>query len=247
MPTGISSRHPLDETGFGHRDCDLPKPAEGDAPDALRMDLRAWFPAAGVNEATPQGIEGAKSDTRDFEIELGSGKATFLAQQAPLEPHKLFLGIEWSSAYYRHSADRMRRLQLFNTQMLRADGPVFIDRFVADRTVSQFHWYFPDPWPKARHNKRRTFQESFLRDLHRVLIDPCDERNDTGRIRVVTDHLDYWEWMQVEAEKVADIYERETYVPPLSAREGEFVGSNFERKYIIEGRTINGMILRKKV
>jgi tRNA (guanine-N7-)-methyltransferase len=186
------------------------------------------------------------NDPRPLEIELGSGKGTFLCQQAPMELNKLFLGIEWSAPFYRYAADRARRAQMFNVQMLRVDGPVFIHHFVADRSVRQFHWYFPDPWPKARHNRRRTFQEGFLRDLHRVLIDPVAQQPDTGRIRVVTDHLDYWEWMQVEADKVADIFEREDYVPPISAGPGEFVGSNFERKYIVEGRRIQGMILRKK-
>lgn len=216
----------MDPTGFGRRQQDLP-PAENG-----RLDLKTWFP----------------EDLRHLplELELGSGRGTFLAQQAPLEPNKLFLGIEWASPYCRYAADRARRLNLRNVQMLRDDGPEFIRRYLPEKSISQFHWYFPDPWPKPKHNRRRTFQEPFLRELHRVLVDPVPGVADTGTIRVVTDHRDYWTWMEDHADRVKDIYERLEYVPPVSAQPGEWVGSNFERKYRIEGRIFTGMILRKK-
>jgi len=227
MATGISRRVPMVETGFGRRHEALP-PVE-----AGFIDLRTWFP----------------EDLRHLpvEIELGSGRGTFLAQQAPLEPNKLFVGIEWAAPYFRYAADRARRLNLRNVQMLRDDGPLFVQKYLADKSVAQFHWYFPDPWPKAKQNKRRTFQENFLRPLHRLMMDPVPGASDTGCIRVVTDHLEYWAWMEDHAARVADIYERLPYVPPASAGEGEWVGSNFERKYRIEGRVFNGMILRKRV
>ncbi len=226
MATGISRRQPIVETGFGRRHESLPPSENG------HLDLKTWFP----------------EDLRHFpvEMELGSGRGTFLAQQAPLEQSKLFVGIEWCSPYYRYAADRARRLNLRNVQMLRDDGPLFIQKYLADKTIAQFHWYFPDPWPKAKHNRRRTFQEGFLRELHRVLMDPVPGTSDTGCIRVVTDHREYWDWMEIHADRVSDIYERLDYVPPASALPGEWVGSNFERKYKIEGRVFTGMILRKK-
>ena len=134
----------------------------------------------------------------------------------------------------------MRRLNMTHVQMLRADGVVFIRNYVPDESVHCFHWYFPDPWPKARHHKRRTFQQPFLRQhLHRIL-------EPGGRIRVATDHLEYWDWMREHADQVRDLYDIEPFVSPASAQEGELVGTNFERKYIEEGREFNGMVLVKK-
>lgn len=226
MGKGLTRKQTLDVTGFGRDQDELPEVGSG------YLDLIDWF---GYPPWTGQG-----EDPRPLEIELGSGKGTFLAQEAPLHPDTLFLGIEWASQFYRYAADRMRRLNLTHVRMLHADGTVFIRNFVADQSVSVFHWYFPDPWPKARHNKRRTFQEGFLRgDLHRVLAPG-------GRIRVATDHLDYWAWMQEHAAKVADLYGIEPFEPPASAGEGELVGTNFERKYRKEGRVFNGMVLVKK-
>jgi len=225
MGKGLTRKHKLDVTGFGRDQDELPQVGSGP------IDVRAWF-----------GFEpwaGAGPDTRTLEIELGSGKGTFLVQEAPHHLDTLFLGIEWASQFYRYAADRLRRLNLGNVRMLHADGVVFVRNFVADQSVSCFHWYFPDPWPKARHNKRRTFQEPFLRELYRVLTPG-------GHIRVATDHLDYWQWMQEHAAKVSDLYEIEPFEPPASAGEGELVGTNFERKYRIEGRAFNGMVLVKK-
>lgn len=230
MGKGLTNKNKLVVTGFGRDQDELPPiPTE---PGSGYLDLVAWFgfePWAGPGD-----------DPRTFEIELGSGKGTFLAQEAPLHPGTLFIGIEWASQFFRYASDRMRRLNMPNVRMLHADGVVFVRNFVADQSVGRFHWYFPDPWPKARHHKRRTFQEPFLRtELYRVL-------KPGGEIHVATDHLDYWAWMQEHAAKVADLYDIRPFEPPQSAGEGELVGTNFERKYRKEGRVFNGMVLVKK-
>lgn len=233
MTKGLSNKPGgFDVTGFGRDQDELPPIVT--EPGAGYLDLRDWF------GFEPWRGGGSEDDPRRLEIELGSGKGTFLAQEAPHHPDTLFLGIEWASQFYKYAADRARRLKLTNVRLLHADGTVFIRNYVADQTVSVFHWYFPDPWPKARHNKRRTFQEPFLRgDLHRVLLPG-------GRIKVATDHLDYWAWMQEHAARVSDLYDVQPFESPKSAGEGELVGTNFERKYRVEGRVFNGMVLVKK-
>ena len=233
MTKGISQSQSLDVTGFGRDQSDLPELADFGSPrEANHLDLRTWFPEAVRCDADGQ--------PRKLELELGSGKGTFLAQEAPLHGDALYLGIEWATAFYRFAADRMRRLGLAHVQMLRADGVPFIRHYVADASVHTFHWYFPDPWPKARHHKRRTFQATFLRGpLHRVLAPG-------GQIRVATDHEDYWAWMREHAAEVSDLFTVQPFERPASAGEGELVGTNFERKYRDEGRSFNGMVLVKK-
>jgi len=119
------------------------------------------------------------------QIEVGSGKGTFLLNEARLRPEVNFLGIEWANKYYRYSVDRMRRWQMNNVRILRADAREFIGHFLPDGSVETFHIYFPDPWPKNRHRKRRFFAMDNLRWLY-------DGLRPGGRLWFATDYFDYY-------------------------------------------------------
>lgn len=224
----------MDVTGYGFSQDDLPELDHGP------VDLRTWFnfdrdaPAADADSESE-----SAGEARPMDLEIGSGKGTFLAQQAVLEPGVDFLGIEWAKAFWRHAADRARRRAFSNVRLLWADATVFVRNYVGDETLRNVHIYFPDPWPKKRHHKRRSVQAPFLRELHRVL-------RPGGEIRLATDHLDYFAWMEEHAALVEDLFERRPFKPPESAGEGELVGTNFERKYIPEGRVFNAMVLAKR-
>lgn len=239
MPTSLSSNQPLDVTGFGWTRDQLPA---SDAGPMSPSEFRAWF--------------GLPADPgRPLDLEIGSGKGTFLIQHAPLEPGTDFLGIEIAKAFWRHAADRARRHGVANARLLWHDAPTFLRTYVADATFRRVHIYFPDPWPKARHHKRRLIQPAFLKELHRVLRPAGESSGDPAvvpEVRLATDHEDYFAWMeeavaQVEAE---GWFERLAFVPLASAGPGELVGTNFERKYRAEtagdGRKFQGMVLRKR-
>ncbi len=161
------------------------------------------------------------------EIEIGMGKGTFLTEQAKARPETNFFGIEWARWFWRYASDRMRRNGCMNARTARVEALFFLTEFVKDASISVLHVYFPDPWPKARHNKRRLIQEPFLKQVQRVLIPG-------GRLQVVTDHQDYFE--QIDRVVRASALNVVEYNKPGSAAEGEFVGTNFERKYRREGR-----------
>ncbi|MEL7240482.1 MAG: hypothetical protein AAGK78_16620, partial [Planctomycetota bacterium] len=149
-----------------------------------------------------------------------------------------FLGIEWARLYWRMMCDRLRRHNLHaNTRGLRADAAKFVPEFLADGCLDVVHVYFPDPWPKARHNRRRLLQPPFIEQVHRIL-------KPDGRLNIVTDHLDYWQEIEpaVHESKLTVVeYER-----PATARDGEFVGTNFERKFINEGREFHAIAAEKR-
>jgi tRNA (guanine-N7-)-methyltransferase len=166
-------------------------------------------------------------NTQPLEIEIGTGKGTFLVARASARPELNFLGLEWARPYATYSADRFRRNGLTNVRMLRADaGPFFKDR-LADQSVWRVHIYFPDPWPKRRHHRRRLIQPGFLQQVHRVL-------RPGGQLIVVTDHLDYF--YQIRSVLHAARGFVTIPFPRMTSREGELVGTNFERKYIAQGR-----------
>ncbi len=175
------------------------------------------------------------------ELEVGSGKGTFLLNQSRIHKDRNYLGIEWANEFYRYSVDRMRRWNIRNVRVLRTDARDFIRRYVRDGAIEVLHIYFPDPWPKNKHHKRRFFQRENILQVHRILAPG-------GELRVATDHRDYFELMRqvmLRDEKVAPLFEETDFYPLDAAEEGELVGSNFERKYIKEGREFYKMALRK--
>lgn len=172
------------------------------------------------------------------EMEIGCGKGTFITQQAEARPEVNFFGIEWAKFYWRYTCDRLRRRATAgNARCLRADAGKFVADLLADDCLDVIHIYFPDPWPKARHNKRRLIQPPFLEQVHRIL-------KPGGRLQVVTDHLDYWQ--QIEQVVPASPLTVVDYQQPGSAADGEFVGTNFERKYIEEGRKFHAIAAIKQ-
>ena len=221
MSFGLSRGREQDISGYGFRHDDLPPLPDDGAP--ANFDPRTWF------------------DANDhFEIEIGSGKGTFLVQQAPLQPDTNFLGIEHAGEFFRFAADRARRHQLTNVRLLHTDAVAFLQWRCMPGVARVIHVYFSDPWPKSRHHKRRVVQDSSLAIMHRTLTPG-------GCVHLVTDHDELWTWYEEHAARAAaaGLFAREEFVPPASAGEGEVVGTNFERKFAPEGRVFRGMTLRR--
>ncbi|HEX8911519.1 MAG TPA: tRNA (guanosine(46)-N7)-methyltransferase TrmB [Humisphaera sp.] len=164
------------------------------------------------------------------ELEIGMGKGTFLTEQAKARPGVNFFGIEWANWFWRYASDRLRRNGCAaNARTVRAEASFFLNEFVPPASLDVLHIYFPDPWPKAKQQKRRLIQPKFVPVIARVV-------KPGGRVQVVTDHKGYWEENIEPTIRAAEGFKVVEYNRPGSANEGEFVGTNFERKYRREGR-----------
>jgi tRNA (guanine-N7-)-methyltransferase len=222
MSFGLSRGRTLESGRWGITMADLP-PFDHAHPEACRLDPRTWF----------------DEPSRRFEIEIGSGKGTFLVQQAPLTPDTNYLGIEWAGEFYRYAADRMRRHAFPNVRMLHADATQFLRFWCADGCAAVIHLYFSDPWPKKRHHKRRVLQDDTLAVFHRILTPG-------GELRLVTDHDDLWTWYEALAQRHAATFAREAFEAPPSAADGELVGTNYERKFARVGKPFHALTLRRR-
>jgi len=159
------------------------------------------------------------------ELEIGMGKGTFLTDSAKARPGTNFFGLEYARYYWRYASDRLRRNGCENVRTARAEAGYFVREFLPEGSLSVVHIYFPDPWPKKRHNKRRLIQPGFLLEMRRVL-------KAGGRLQIVTDHAGYFEQIrEVVTGSPLKVVEYEA---------GE-VGTNFERKYLREGRTFQSI------
>ena len=170
-------------------------------------------------------------------IEIGCGRGSFLIGQAQAEPNVDFIGIEWASRYYRYSLDRIGRWGLSNVKLIRTDAAKFITDFIAAHSVDCFHIYFPDPWPKRHHHKRRFFNPANAEQLLRCL-------KPNGVIQLATDHANYFEQMQRVIAGFGERLEEIEFVCAAAAENGEKVGTNFERKYIKDKRGVHAIAVK---
>ena len=104
-----------------------------------------------------------------LEVEVGSGKGLFVASAAAARPDHNFLGIEIAAKYARFAAAKLARAGRTNAVMIAGDGLRLFREFLADDSVAAVHVYFPDPWWKKRHKKRRVMNEPLLKDIERTL------------------------------------------------------------------------------
>lgn len=174
----------------------------------------------------------------EVHVEIGSGKGTFILAAAMARPEVNFLGVEWANRYYRYAVDRVGRWGARNVRLLRTDAAVLLDEFIGAETVDCFHIYYPDPWPKKRHHKRRLIDERNFGNILRCL-------KVGGVIQLATDHENYFEQMVAVTGKFAGVLERIEFERSASAKEGEYVGTNYERKYVQENRGVNVLAFRK--
>jgi tRNA (guanine-N7-)-methyltransferase len=104
-----------------------------------------------------------------LEIEVGSGKGLFLVTASGERPNHDFLGVEISRKYARFAAARLARAGRENAVSVHGDAVRVVREVLSDGCVAAVHIYFPDPWWKKRHHKRRVVTESFVDSVRRVL------------------------------------------------------------------------------
>ena len=156
-------------------------------------------------------------------LEIGSGKGRFLVESARANPGVNFLGIEKSLHYYRHILRRLATWSARNARIINYDASEVVSDMLADESIREVHIYFPDPWPRSKHQKRRIVRKDVLRNFMRIL-------QPGGHGVYVTDHAESFESVVPELEEFFDVTAGEvTGIPPRT---------NYEAKYREEGRPI---------
>ena len=161
-----------------------------------------------------------------WEVEIGFGKGRYLVDRAAAHRERRFLGLEIASKYYRLVAGRLRRRGLDNALVIRGEALYLLSTVLPAGFAARLHVYFPDPWHKTRHHKRRLFDSETV-DLVLGLLEPG------GELCFATDFLEYGEIVAGILASIPGLeLERLTQPWPDGAR------TNYEAKYTAEGRAI---------
>lgn len=104
-----------------------------------------------------------------LEVEVGSGKGLFLRSAAAAQPEAALLGIEIVVKYARFAAAQLAKRGLTNAKLIAGDAQRVFAEWLPAESLAAVHVYFPDPWWKKRHRKRRVMNETFLRHVEQAL------------------------------------------------------------------------------
>lgn len=132
------------------------------------------------------------------EIDIGCGKGKFLVGRAQVSPAINFIGIDRAIKWMNIGKGRAEKRKLDNLRFFKTECLEFLLR-LPEKSVSVFHVYFPDPWPKRRHLNRRLVTAEFL-ELLWTRLTPG------GFLELATDHADYFSAMKQSIAQVADLW-----------------------------------------
>lgn len=159
------------------------------------IDVAKWFghptttPApAPTTAAAPTPAPTTAPASRKTILEIGSGTGTSTVAMAKLETDTDVIAVEMYKAGLAKMLMAMDSQNVTNIRMVRGDGVEVLNRMVAPASLDGVRIFFPDPWPKARHHKRRIIQTGTLH-LIATRLKPG------GVLHVATDHADYADWI----------------------------------------------------
>jgi len=168
---------------------------------------------------------------RPFEVDLGCGKGRFLLARAAARPGINFLGIDRMLRRIRKIDNRARRLDLDNIRLMRVEAYYAVAHLLPPSSVDTYYIFFPDPWPKAKHEGHRLFNPLFLDALHRTMTGD-------GIAHIATDHAPYFE-------QLSEVFAEDSRFVPVAP----FVPSEAERtdfeKFYIASKPIGRLSVRK--
>jgi len=135
-------------------------------------------------------------------LEIGFGMGTSTAEIAKANPNKNYIAIEVHSPGVGNLIKLIQENDIFNLKIIQHDAVEVLNTMIKNDCLDGIHIFFPDPWPKKRHHKRRLIQESFLKLMAQKI-------KQSGYLHIATDWEDYALW-------IIDLLDKETLLQKTS-------------------------------
>lgn len=125
--------------------------------------------------------------SQNISLEIGCGKGHWLSAYAAANPDELCVGIDLISERVRDSQRRAKNKNASNAHFVKAEALEFLEAMPRDARLGKIFIFFPDPWPKERHHKRRLMQHEFLDYIRQFA-------NAGTKLYFRTDYREYFDW-----------------------------------------------------
>ena len=135
-------------------------------------------------------------------LEIGFGMGTSTAEIAKANPNKNYIAIEVHSPGVGNLIKLIQENDIFNLKIIQHDAVEVLNTMIKNDSLDGIHIFFPDPWPKKRHHKRRLIQDSFLKLMAQKI-------KQSGYLHIATDWEDYALW-------IIDLLDKETLLQKTS-------------------------------
>ena len=168
-----------------------------------------------------------------LELDLGAGKGRFLLARAEAHPYTNFLGVDRLLVRLRKIDRHLGRRGLSNVRLLRIEIAYAVEYLLPPTSVSTVYAFFPDPWPKKKHHRRRLFTPAFIDSLYRLL-------RPGGSIHIATDHADYFSHMRALFDADPRFDGQSPFMPAEQER------TDFEMLFTQQGLSIGRCSFRRR-
>lgn len=161
-------------------------------------------------------------------LEIGFGNGQALAHMAKTDPTSHIIGVEVHPPGVGRLLNALHAQQIANVSIAMQDAVELLEHDIPNAYLDEVRIYFPDPWPKKKHHKRRIIQSEFVHLMHQRL-------KLGGRLHLATDWMPYAEWMQ----EVVSAHGGFEYQPSATHQRPE---THFQRRGERRGHSIVDLI-----
>ncbi len=168
-------------------------------------------------------------------IEIGFGMGIATAMIAGANPGKNYLGLEVHRPGIGRLLWEIDKRKISNIRIIEHDAVEVLEKMIRPETVDGFHIFFPDPWPKKRHHKRRLIQHPFTDLLARKLVPG-------GYLYFVSDWVEYGDWALRELTATPGLFNEYPGFAPHQAWRPE---TKFELKGIKKQHEVKELLFKK--
>jgi tRNA (guanine-N7-)-methyltransferase len=199
---------------------------QGRTTPAQKRALESLFPKYGIPFSDQK-----LSSARKLVLEIGSGMGETTVEIAKAHSEVDFVAVEVHGPGVGSLLNAIEREQLSNLRVIRHDALDVLEHMIGDGTLAAIHLFFPDPWPKKRHHKRRLVQPQFAALMARKLTDG-------GILHAATDWPDYGEYMN-------EVFSKEPLLEPAADGFTSRPVTKFESRGQRLGHPIRELVFRR--